>query len=86
MQTAVPWKLMENAEELHPLPERNMSWSRCTLVVEHVAEGCTEGNKQPIFMEMKNVGLFRISDFTSSEPKLMFHDHSKEKENANKIT
>lgn len=38
-----------------------------------------EDNKQLIFIEMKNVGLLYISSYISSESKLMFHDHSKER-------
>ena len=48
------------------------------LVAEDV-EGCTEDNQQCIFMETKNVGWFYISNYTSSESKLIFHNNSKKK-------
>lgn len=48
----------------------------CRLVVEDV-EGCTADDKQRIFMEMKNVGWFYISNYISSKSKLIFHDNSK---------
>lgn len=59
--------------------ERSVNGRR--LVAEDV-EGCTEDNHQYIFMETKNVGWFYISNYTSSESKLIFHNKSKKKKMA----
>lgn len=42
-------------------------------------------NKQPIFIEMKNVGLFYSCSYISNDSKLVFHDHSKENNNAKEV-
>lgn len=52
----------------------------------HVEKGCTDDNKQPISMAMKNIQIFCISGYISSEPTLMFNDHNKgEKKKAKEV-